>query len=205
MPGLDLTRRRMVHLCVDMQKMFAEETEWRTPWMDRVLPVVTEIAERHAADTIFTRFMPPANPDEAAGVGWKAYFERWRSFTTERMDPALIELVEPLRRLIPPAETLDKPAFSPFSGTDLRQRLQQRKADTLVITGAETDVCVLAAVLSAVDHGYFVILPKDALCSSSDETHDALLKLYAGRFSQQVVFTDAESLLRAWPERSAAA
>ena len=28
------------HLCVDMQKLFAEPTEWKTPWMDRIRPHV---------------------------------------------------------------------------------------------------------------------------------------------------------------------
>ena len=27
-----------VHLCVDMQRMFAEQTDWHAPWMQRVLP-----------------------------------------------------------------------------------------------------------------------------------------------------------------------
>jgi nicotinamidase-related amidase len=202
MDALDLSGRTPFHLCVDMQRMFAEDTEWRTPWMDRVLPVAAEIAGRHAAETIFTRFIPPANPEAAPGA-WAAYFERWRSFTLERIDHSLIELVDPLRRLVPPAMALDKPAFSPFWKTDLHAALRARGVDTLVITGAETDVCVLAAVLSAVDHGYFVVLAKDALCSSSDETHDALLTLYARRFSQQVFLTDSDALLAAW-ERSAA-
>jgi hypothetical protein len=27
-----------VHICVDMQRMFAEGTEWKMPWLARVLP-----------------------------------------------------------------------------------------------------------------------------------------------------------------------
>ena len=36
---------KAVHLCVDMQRIF-QDGLWRTPWMTRVLPVVTEIAGR---------------------------------------------------------------------------------------------------------------------------------------------------------------
>ena len=43
-----------------------------------------------------------------------------------------------------------------------------------MITGAETDVCVLATVLGAVDYGYRVVLVTDAVCSHSDTGHDAL-------------------------------
>lgn len=197
--GIELESRRAVHLCVDMQRMFAEDTEWRTPWMDRVLPVVAEIAGRRPRQTVFTRFIPPDRPEDAVG-SWRAYFDRWRSFTRERLDPALLELLEPLARLVPPAAVVDKRGFSPFLGTGLHEALRARGIDTLAITGAETDVCVLSAVMSAIDLGYHVILVRDALCSSSDETHDALMTLYASRFSQQLALTDAEGLLAAWRE-----
>jgi hypothetical protein len=40
------------------------------------------------------------------------------------------------------------------------------------MTGSETDICVLATALSAVDLGYRVVIVRDALCSSSDEGHE---------------------------------
>ncbi|GBD50209.1 cysteine hydrolase family protein [Methylopila sp. Yamaguchi] len=195
--NVDFSNRRAAHLCIDMQRMFAEQTEWHTPWMASVLPVVTEIAGRHAARTIFTRFIPPERPEDAPGA-WRGYFERWRRFTRSEIDPELLELVGPLRDLVPPATLCDKPGLSAFERTDLYSFLLARRVDTVVVTGAETDVCVLATVLSAVDHGFLVVLPKDALCSSADETHDALLTLYAKRFAKQVILTDAEHLLSRW-------
>ena len=47
-------------------------------------------------------------------------------------------------------------------------------------------MCVLAAVMDAVDAGYRVILAEDALCSVSDESHDAMLRQFGARFSQQI-------------------
>ena len=186
------------HLCVDMQNLFAEDTPWHTPWMTRVLPLVAEIAGRHAAQTIFTRFMPPAEAADLPGA-WQRFYTRWEELTLKRIDPKLLDLVEPLARLAPPAAILDKPFFSPFHATRLAQMLKERRADALVITGAETDMCVLAAVLDAVDLGLRVVVPADALCSSSDEAHDALLALYSNRFSQQVEMSDTETILRCWP------
>ncbi len=186
------------HLCVDMQNIFAAKTPWHTPWMHRVLPVVTAIAERHPEHTIFTRFIPPAEPEELPG-SWRRYFEHWRELTTSRMDLRLLDLVEPLGRLVPPARVLDKRFYSPFHATPLAAMLRERGADSLVISGAETDMCVLAAVLDAVDLGLRVVLATDAVCSSSDEKHDALLGLYRDRFSQQVETVDTETILSAWP------
>jgi nicotinamidase-related amidase len=188
---------RTMHLCVDMQKLFAEPTPWHTPWMARVLPVVTRIAARHAARTVFTRFVPPATPDQMQG-SWRRYYERWRDLTLERIEPYLLDVVPDLAALAPPAEIVDKRFYSPFSEPHLQALLRRRGADGLVITGAETDVCVLATVLDAVDLGYRVVLATDALCSSSDTTHDALLTLYRNRFGQQIEAVPTDIVLASW-------
>ncbi len=74
----------------------------------------------------------------------------------------------------------------------------ERRADVLVLTGSETDVCVASTVLGAVDLGYPVVLVHDAVCSSSDEGHDALLKLYHGRFSEQIATASAAEVIARW-------
>jgi nicotinamidase-related amidase len=52
--------------------------------------------------------------------------------------------------------------------------------------------------MGAVDHGFRVILVRDGVCSSSDEGHDALLKLYHRRFSEQIETASAEEILSEW-------
>ncbi|MGE5539531.1 MAG: cysteine hydrolase family protein [Gemmatimonas sp.] len=188
---------RTAHLCIDMQNMFAKETPWHTPWMERVLPVVATLAEAHAAQTVFTRFIPPERPEARPGR-WRAYFERWRSMTRERLHPELLDLVAPLPRLVPPATVVDKPVYSAFAAPELRSLLVERHIDSLVITGAETDMCVLATVMSAVDRGYRVVLAVDGVCSSSDRTHDALMTLYNERFSEQIETCTAAAILANW-------
>jgi nicotinamidase-related amidase len=188
---------RSWHLCVDMQNLFAEPTPWHTPWMARVLPAVEAVVSRFPERTVFTRFVPPAHPQDMPGA-WARYYERWSELSLSRIDPVLIELVPSLARFVPPAVVVDKHVYSPFVERGLLQLLRKRHTDALIITGAETDVCVLAAVLGAVDFGYRVVLVTDAICSSSDETHDALLTLYHQRFAQQIETVDTETLLRHW-------
>ena len=53
-----------VHLCIDMQTLFAERTDWHVPWLERVLPVVAHLAEARCERTVFTRFVPPERPEE---------------------------------------------------------------------------------------------------------------------------------------------
>jgi nicotinamidase-related amidase len=76
--------------------------------------------------------------------------------------------------------------------------------NTLVITGGETDVCVLATMLGAIDWGFRIILVTDALCSSADETHDAMMNIYLNRFGEQVETVTTETLLESWPSSAPA-
>ena len=56
----------------------------------------------------------------------------------------------------------------------------------------------LSTVMAAVDLGFRVVLPVDALCSARDNTHDALMTLYRERFTNQVETTSTERVLREW-------
>jgi len=193
----DLLTERTVHLCIDMQRIFSNEGPWATPWMERVLPIVAEIAGRFPGRTVFTRFITPRRPDEVRGT-WRRYYEKWRETTRERLDPGLLELVPPLAKLVPPATVIDKMRYSAFAEPQLLDHLRERRADGLVVTGSETDVCVLATVLGAVDLGIRVIVVTDAVCSSSDEGHDSLLQVYHRRYNEQIETTDANTILSRW-------
>jgi nicotinamidase-related amidase len=110
----------------------------------------------------------------------------------------LVDLLPELATLVPPALVFDKKVYSPWAEGDLDGLLHRRGIDTLIVTGGETDVCVLSTVLGAVDRGYRIVLATDALCSSSDEAHDAMMTLYHTRYGQQVETVDAKTVLACW-------
>ena len=128
---------------------------------------------------------------------WQRYYRRWRVATRECLDLQLLELMPPLAALCPPATVIDKTRYSAFAGPKLVAHLRER-ADALIVSGSETDVCVLATVLDAVDMGYRVIVVRDAVCSSSDEGHDMLMRLYHTRYTEQIEMADAEAILARW-------
>ncbi|MFZ1804350.1 MAG: isochorismatase family cysteine hydrolase, partial [Nitrospira sp.] len=181
----------------DMQRMFAEPTEWLTPWAEKVLPRIIALVEYQPERTMFTRFIPVDKPGQGQGM-WKHYYERWASMTVQNLGVDKLELVADLARFIPPASVIDKHVYGPWMGTDLHQRLQKLGVTTLIISGGETDVCVLATVLGAVDLGYRVVLAKDALCSSSDAAHDSAIDLYHQRYRGQVEPLDTDTILCGW-------
>jgi nicotinamidase-related amidase len=193
----------VVHICVDMQRMFAEGTDWKMPWLNRVLPNIVAITSTRPERTLFTRFIPARKSGEGVGM-WRRYYERWDSMTIEQLGPEMIDLVPDFRAFVPPARTFDKHVYSPWTGSDLHLQLRSEGIDTTIITGGETDVCVLATMLGAIDWGFRVILITDALCSSTDQTHDAMMNVYMNRFGAQVECVTTETLLESWSGAGAA-
>ena len=183
-----------IHLCIDMQRMFAEGTPWHVPWMREVSPQIQEIAQRHPQRTVFTRFVPPKRAEDMHGM-WRSYYKKWDTMTIDRLGPDLVDLVPSLKALVPPARIFDKMTYSPWTTGELHRVLAGEGVQTLAVSGGETDVCVLAAALGAIDLGYHVILLKDAVCSGADDTHDASLELLGDRFSVQLEIASTEDFL----------
>ena len=185
------------HICVDMQRMFAEPTDWQTPWMERVSPEVLRIVRAKSDRTIFTRFMPAQRVGEGEGT-WRRYYERWSNMTVETLGLERVDLMADLKAFVPPGIVFDKSVYSPWVDPKFDELIRSKDADTLIVTGGETDVCVLGTVLGGVDRGYRMIVVTDALCSSSDEAHDSQISVYQGRYGQQVETLSTSSLLQEW-------
>jgi nicotinamidase-related amidase len=188
-----------VHICVDMQGLFTGNSRWAMPWFERVLPEIHKLVSLHPSRTIFTRFIPADSPEETRG-SWKRYYEKWQEMTLAHVDKTLVDLVPELARYVPPARVFDKRVYSPWFSGELTSTLHNANIGSLVVSGGETDVCVLATVMGGVDLSYRMILATDAVCSSSDEAHDAMQKFYGQRLSQQVETAETVEILEAWSE-----
>lgn len=189
-----MTFKNWIHLCIDMQRMFAEDTPWHVPWMREISPQVEEVARWRPERTVFTRFVPPKRAGDMPGM-WREYYEKWDTMTSDRLGPHMIDLVPSLRPLVPPARVFDKMTYSPWTSGELHRVLGGEGVEAVAISGGETDVCVLAAAIGAIDLGYEVILLKDAVCSGADQTHDASLELLGDRFSVQLQILPTEAFL----------
>lgn len=192
--GLD----EAVHLCIDMQRLFAPGGPWPTPWMERVLPQAVRLVRHAPARTVFTRFLTPASAEEMPGM-WRAYYKKWPDVTRDRIeDQTLLDLMPDLQRFVPPATVFDKLIYSAFADGRLHRFLRDRNITTLIVTGSETDVCVLASVLAAIDLGYRIVIAQDGVCSSADTSHDAMINLFNCRFNVQVALLDTAEILDRW-------
>lgn len=188
-----------VHLCIDMQRLFGPGSPWAVPWLPLVLDPIARLARHRPARTVFTRFIPPRAAGDMPGT-WHDYYRKWSSLTRERLDPAWLELAPELADLAPPAKVLDKAVYSPWSEGGLDALLAGSGVHTLIVSGGETDICVLTTVLGAIDRGYRTVLAGDGLCSAFDATHDATMTLFRTRFSLQVEIMEVEEIVDRWRE-----
>jgi len=180
-----------------MQRLFSPEGPWPTPWMERVLPKVIRLVEHAPERTVFTRFIPPETAADAQG-SWRRLYTKWPQATRTQLDAGLLHLIPPLANFAPPAKVFDKSSYSAFADGRLHRALAGRGIHSLIMSGSETDVCVLATALAAVDLGYRVVIAEDAVCSSSDAGHDALLTMYRKRLSVQIEIAAVDEIVSAW-------
>jgi maleamate amidohydrolase len=97
--------------------------------------------------------------------------------------PALLTLeaasrwVEIHPRLAPePGEpVLTKLFASAFHGTNLASLLMVQQCDGLIVTGASTSGCVRATAVDGLQHGYRVVVPREAVGDRNPNAHEANL------------------------------
>jgi nicotinamidase-related amidase len=180
-----------------MQNVIGPAGPWAARWAERVMPALISLIEHAPHRTVFTRFIPPWEVPEAEGA-WRDFYAKWPGLTRAQVDPGLLELMSPLPMFVPPAAVHDKARFSALSPPGLIERLGKIKADTLILSGAESDMCVLATALAGIDLGYRIVIAKDAICSASDPCHNAVQLLYSERFSAQVRTLSVAEIRALW-------
>jgi len=85
---------------------------------------------------------------------------------------------------------------SAFFGTPLAAMLAAHGADTVVVTGASTSGCVRATAVDALQHGYRVVVPREAVADRQAGPHEAALFDIDAKYGDVVGLDEAESLLR---------
>jgi len=186
-----------VHVVIDMQRLFLEGTAWGSRNTQTLVAPILWLLRHRPSAAIFTRFITPHRREDAVG-SWRHFYGHWPAVLRENMDPALLDLLPEFTGFVPPAEISDKTTYSAFADGDFSNRLLRRRADSLVFSGVETDVCVLLSALDAVDRGYRVVIATDAVASTVDTAHDAALAHVYPRFQGQIELATVSEIVAAW-------
>ena len=182
-----------LHLVVDMQELFRSHPEWGTQSVTTIIPPIQRLLAARPDNAYFSRFIPPQHADQADGT-WRRFYRRWSSVTLDRLDPAQIEVVHELRPWV--RRVADKHVYSAWACAELRTAALA--AETVILTGAETDVCVLATAMDALQAGLRVVLASDALTSSSHACHTKAIEILYDRLDEQIEVATVDQILAAW-------
>ena len=96
--------------------------------------------------------------------------------------------IEPISQLINAKHTdssekvIEKHTFDGFFQTELLQFLQTRKVQTVVMTGVETHVCVLATAKSASIHQFKTLILEDCTWTAQKELGQGALAIFRDAF-----------------------
>jgi nicotinamidase-related amidase len=77
----------------------------------------------------------------------------------------------------PGDHVLPKKRYGAFSGNDLAFLLRNLDVETLVLTGVETEICVLATAYHAFNEDYRVVVARDGTAGLEDDLADAALRI----------------------------
>lgn len=188
---------RALHLCVDMQRLFLEPGPWYCPLGVDILPAIHRLCDHAGERSLFTRFITPTVPEEAKGR-WQHYYRHWHAATQAEAGAESLGLHPELASHAVPERICDKTTHDAFLDADFAQRIATQAPSALVLSGIETEVCVLATALSAVDLGYRTVIATDAVTSSVPEAHAACLAQIYPRFDQQIELATVDTILAAW-------
>ncbi len=85
---------------------------------------------------------------------------------------------------------IEKRWYSGFVDTKLPKTLKKIGADTLIITGVSTDICVQNNVGHAYFSGYKTIVPSDCTASIDEEAHEQALKYMKNIYGAEITSSD---------------
>ncbi|MGA1837406.1 isochorismatase family cysteine hydrolase [Herbiconiux sp. 11R-BC] len=108
---------------------------------------------------------------------------------------ALAEWLLPL----PEEFLIRKRRYSAFFGTELEIVLKAYKAETLILIGGLTDVCIHYTAVDAHQHDYRVRVVQDAVGGSSERAHTAALE--AVRYLQRDALVDTRDVIAYFEEK----
>ncbi|MBS7250614.1 MAG: cysteine hydrolase [Candidatus Freyarchaeota archaeon] len=172
---LNKLKKNSAVLVVDMQNDFAsreKNTPQRWEQIKRIIPNIKTILQK-ARDmgipVIYTKEL-----HRAGGVDFGIELQFEEEHCIEGTPGA--EIIEELKPQEGDYLITNKRRYSAFMGTDLQILLRGLKVENLILTGAFTDVCILATAMDARAFDYRVIIPEDAVVGTNIERHQAAIK-----------------------------
>lgn len=171
-----------VLLVVDVQRGLMEKGPWRRDELLEVIRRLETSFREKGREVVFVRH--DDGPDSELAFGSSSW--------------EVAEEIAPL----PGEKIVDKRKNSAFLNTGLEAYLKEKGADTLVLTGMQTELCVDATCKSAFERGFRVIVPTDGCTTFDNSMLSAaalnrlfLYQIWKNRFAEILTPDEAERLV----------
>jgi len=112
--------------------------------------------------------------DEGGKVAAAAFIDKIPALLTLEAGSRWVE-IDPRIAPRPSEPVLNKLFASAFFGTPLSSLLAAAGCDSVVVTGASTSGCVRATAVDGLQHGYRVVVPREAVGDRNPAAHEANL------------------------------
>ena len=195
-------------LVVDLQNDFVRQgAPMEVPSARDTIAVIADLAAGFRAanrPVIYIRYMPTSShrhlsdhltwlktlekPVQACLPGRMRWFD---DIAAEREGFAIVDELSPQPNDI----IIDKPYYSAFHETDLAQKLVDLAADSLVVTGTMTEMCVEDTARHAVHFGYPVTVVSDGVSTNDPIAHDNMLSAFASNYGWVMTGKDVQAMI----------
>ena len=183
---------------IDMQKLFL--TEKKSPWSSsKLLSIIPNIEKliktMGKKNVIFTRFVPPKKWQDESG-SWRTYYRLNKAVTRENIGNPPLDIIDKLQKHVSKNSVVNRTkSSSVFAGKSFQTKIKRKATKFLIFAGIETDYCVLASVLDAMNRGYYVIVVSDACGSTARGGHKNALDIFE-RFPEQLWLTSTSNIIK---------
>ena len=180
--------RRAALLVVDVNRGFTDPASPLVCDLDGVVGAIARLLEAFRLAGFPVVFTTVAY-DEAAKQAATVFIDKVPALLTLEAGSEWVE-IDP--RIAPRADesVLVKLWASAFFGTPLQSILTSHGCDSVVVTGASTSGCVRATAVDALQHGYRVIVPREAVGDRNAAAHEANLYDIDTKYGDVVALED---------------
>jgi maleamate amidohydrolase len=194
--------RRPALLVVDMSLGFTSPDSPLACELDGAVAAIASLL-----DAARTRDLPVVFTTVSYGEGDKAaaraFIEKVPILLTLAAGSPFVE-IDPRIAPLPHEPVLNKLFASAFFGTPLQSLLAAAACDTVVVTGASTSGCVRATAVDVLQHGYRLVIPREAVGDRDRRAHEQALHDVDAKYGDVVSVEDTLAWLAALPHPAVA-
>lgn len=173
----------MVLLVIDTQKLITNDKLYQFALFESRIKTLIAKAREGGIEVIYVRHDDGEGEELTKGTDGFEIYEGFVPLGNERI--------------------FDKFVNSPFKESGLLQYLKEKKEDTIMVVGLQTDYCMDATVKCGFEHGFRMLVPEytnstfDNAFMTAEQTYRYYNEfMWKGRYAECIFFEEAVTLIQ---------